>query len=85
MAWKLTYNQDTEIKGVGTATAVYTDAKGDVLVTHSDRIDERDGNTIGGFIDEALAKYEKANAAVSTEIPAILAKIQAVLDDKVGK
>ena len=82
MAWAIDFDQDTEISGVGTATATYTDEQtGKVSVTYSQRIDNRDGNTISGFIDAALARFEKRKI-VDTETIALLAKIQAVLTEK---
>jgi cob(I)alamin adenosyltransferase len=82
MAWSLSFEQDTEIEGVGTATATYTDDGGATKVTHSGRIDNRDRNTISGFIDEALAKFAKRSVA-DGHTTALLQKIQAVLDEKV--
>ena len=81
MAWAIDFNQDTEISGVGTATATYTDEQGKASVMYSQRIDNRDGNTINGFIDAALARFEKRQI-VDTETIALLAKIQAVLTEK---
>lgn len=82
MPWQLTYTQDTEIPGVGTATASYADDAGNVNVTHSGRIDNRDGATISEFIDAALAKYARRQKIDADTVP-LLAKIQAVLDSKV--
>ncbi len=81
MAWSLGFVQDTEVSGVGTATATFTNDGGMVLVSHSGRIDNRDGATIGGFIDEALAKFEKSQK-INTDNDAILAKILTVLTEK---
>lgn len=81
MAWAIDFDQDTEISGVGTATATYTDEQGKVSVTYSQRIDNRDGNTISEFIDAALARFEKRKV-VDTETTSLLAKIQAVLTEK---
>lgn len=81
MPWQVTFSQDTEIPGLGTATASFTDDAGRQVVSHSGRLDGRDGNTIGGFIDEALARYQKALQR-DTETANVLAKIEAVLNEK---
>ena len=83
MAWAITFNQDTEIYGVGTATANYTDVDGKTLVNYSSYVDTRDGNTISQFIDNALSKLQK-QLEINTEINSLLAKIQTVLNDKTG-
>jgi hypothetical protein len=81
MAWAIDFDQDTEIPGVGTATATYTDEQGKVSVAYSQRIDNRDGSTIDQFIGSALARWEKRKI-VDTDTAALLAKIQAVLTEK---
>lgn len=81
MPWTLSYSQDTEISGVGTATATFTDDAGKVLVSHSDRIDNRSAETINGFIDAALGKHAKA-VKIETDTVKLLDKIQAVLTEK---
>lgn len=83
MAWIITFNQDTETYGVGTATANYTDVDGKTLVNYSSYVDTKDDNTISQFIDNSLAKLQK-QLDINTEINSLLAKIQAVLNAKTG-
>lgn len=83
MAWIITFNQDTEVYGVGTATANYTDVDGKMLVNYSSYVDTKDDNTISQFIDNSLAKLQK-QLDINTEINSLLAKIQAVLNAKTG-
>ena len=81
MPWQLQFQQDTEVLGVGTATATFSTDAGRFVTSHSGRIDSRDDSTIGEFIDQALARYEKAQVQ-DTEVQSVLVKVQAVLNEK---
>lgn len=82
MPWQVTFNQDTEVPGTGTATAAFTDDAGKLIVSHSDRLAANGAdNTIPQFIDAALKKYQQALDR-NTETASVLTKIQAVLTEK---
>lgn len=71
--WSITYSQDTEKPGVGTATST------DNVVTVSRRLDTNDGKDIQNFLAEALfarAAYDKLTGDSAT----VIAKIGAVLN-----
>lgn len=82
MAWNITFNQDTDKPGVGSATATYTDPENGVSVQFvSDRLDTNSGESIDRFITDALAKQQKTVEEQSDRV-AIIAKITAVLNEK---
>lgn len=83
MGWRLSYEQDTEIEGVGTARADYLDEIGNIVATHQGRLDERDGASIDEFLSAAIAAYEKAVAQLAKKSE-ILVKLQGILNDKIG-
>ena len=71
--WTVTFNQDTEAPGVGTATA--TDGAASV----SRRLDTNDGGDISKFLQEcefAAARVLK----MSGDSAAVIAKVEAVLN-----
>lgn len=78
MSWQISFQQDTDTKGVGTATATYSDGVGPVVV-HQRRLDTNDGHNIDLFITEALASLQKHEEQTS-ELDAVISKIQAKLN-----
>lgn len=82
MPWQLTYQQDTDVLGVGTVSAVFTDDSGAVVATHSGRVDTTSGDGLDTFIDLALTTLNTEQSK-HAERNAVLAKISAVLNEKV--
>ena len=82
MTWTIQYVQDTEVDGVGTATATYDEA-GIVLASHSGRIAESAGDTLDEFIVAAIGKLALARKNADKSA-AMAAKLQTVLDAKTG-
>jgi len=81
MAWKIDYQQDTELKGVGTAVASYTDdVDPNIHFTFAQRLDTNDGASIESFIGTAKEIWVKKKDE-ATEKNAIVAKIEAVLNE----
>jgi len=83
MPWQLSFEQDTEIDGVGTARADYLDVGGNIIATHQGRLDERDGASIDEFLQSALDKYDKA-VSQQAKKSEVLQKLQTLLDEKIG-
>lgn len=83
MAWTINFNQDTDAKGVGTATTNYVGEAADVGITFnlSTRLDTNDGASIDAFLDEALATLEKYRAT-KTERNAVVDKLTTILNGK---
>lgn len=84
MPWKISFEQDTEIEGIGTARADYVDDSGYVIATYQGRLDERDGTSIDGFLGDAIDTYKKA---ISQQVrkSEIVLKLQAILNEKIGE
>jgi len=81
MPWIIQFSQDTEVIGVGTATAVYTDDAGKVIVSHSSRVDTNSGDGAEKLIDAAIAKLAEQQSHDS-QISAVIAKLETVLNER---
>lgn len=81
MAWSIQFTQDTEMPGVGTATAVYADDVGKILVTHSSRIDSNSGDGAEKLIDAAISKLSEQQKR-DEQTAGIITKLEAVLNER---
>ncbi len=82
MSWTIDFRQDTEVKGVGTATANYEDAVSGLQFSTTARLDTNDGQSIDAFITQALAQLDAKQTDVTDKL-AVISKIETVLNDKV--
>ncbi len=73
MTWAVTYVQDTEKPGCGTASAT------DSIVTHARRLDTNDGQDIDKFLAECTAKRAEHDK-MAGDSAAVIQKIEAVLN-----
>lgn len=71
--WAVTFHQDTEAPGVGTATAT------DGAATVSRRLDTNDGEDINKFMQECEAAAARM-LKMSGDSAAVIAKVEAVLN-----
>lgn len=81
MTWKIDFRQDTELKGIGTATANYEDAVSGLQYSTTARLDTNNGQSIDAFITQALAGLSKKQTD-ATEKLAVISKIETVLNAK---
>lgn len=69
MAWSVTYNQDTNILGIGTMAA------SDGIITHARRVDARTNPDKLAFVQEAKAKAAARTAIDAAAAPVIAAMV----------
>ena len=77
MTWKVTFTQNTAVKGLGTLSAAYDDGAGLTCSHVQPRIDS--ASDFGSFIDACRATLAAAQAE-RTELAAIAAKVEVVLN-----
>ena len=80
----ITWNQTTEQEGLGEATVTFTDDSANVISAFTQRVDTRDGGSIQDFIDAAVGHLTK-QATKAAARPAVLDKIQSILDEKTSE
>jgi hypothetical protein len=76
--WKVTFQQDTEIKGTGTVTASFEDAN-TLPFSHGGRVNINNTEELVRFCQEAKAIKDKSSTDL-TEFNAIVAKILGELE-----
>lgn len=75
MTWTVSFTQDTEVKGLGTLSAVFDD--GTIRCQHTERTDTN--GDFGRFIDNCNATLANVREQRG-EMDAICAKVSAVLN-----
>ena len=83
MAWTIDFNQDTEAKGIGTATTNFVGEGADLGISFSmsTRLDTGDDVSIGAFIDLAVAMLTKQRKT-KTERNVVIDKLTTILNAK---
>jgi len=83
MPWTIDFKQDTEAKGIGTATANFVGDGADLGISFSmsTRLDTNDGASIDAFLDEALATLEK-HRSTRVEKNTVIDKLTLILNEK---
>ena len=83
MPWTIDFQQDTDAKGIGTATTKYVGEAADLglLFSLSNRLDTNDGSSIDAFLSNAIATLEKYRST-KVERNAVVDKLTIILNEK---
>ena len=83
MPWTIDFVQDTEAKGIGTATTNFVGDNTDLGISFSmsTRLDTNDGASIDSFLDTALATLVK-HRSTRVEKNAVIDKLTLILNQK---
>jgi len=83
MPWTIDFNQDTEAKGIGTATTNFVGDGVDLGISFSmsTRLDTGDGASTGAFLDLAIATLVK-HRSTKIEKNAVIDKLTTILNQK---